>query len=361
MDVTSVRGTIERGWTEMSTAGLPELVALNDEIAALVRARLPLETGLGLLGREWPGRLGRIGRELGARMERGESLPVALSSLKPEVPRAYRAVVEAGLRSGRLAEALEGVAEQARRRLDLRRTIERAMGYPLLVLSLAYALGLASLAALVPRLREAATALDVTALPALDVLETFTDAMPYWAAIPPIAVVLVVVLWRWGGRRGGLGGFDPLEFVPHVGSILRRGHRAGFADWLGLLLEHGVDLPEALELAGGACGDGALDRAARAAAGRVSAGRSLDEAAKALPAWLGHALLVGDVSGDLPAALREAARHDRRRAEHRAELLREWLPGVMLQTIGGLSVLIYAAVLFLPWGRLLEGLARPAP
>lgn len=341
-------------------AGLPELVALNDEIAALARAGLPLEAGLGLIGREWPGRLGRLGRDLGARLERGESLPAALAALGPGAPAAYRAVVEAGLRSGRLPEALEGVAEQARRRLDLRRTLARALAYPLLVLGLAYGLGLVFLVALVPRLRDAAETLGVPEPRVLGVLEALAGSMPYWAAIPPLALVAAAWFWRRAGRRAGLVGRDPLEWVPYAGAILQRGRRAGFAGWLGLLLDHGVPLPEALRLAGAASGDHVLDRAAREAAARASAGAPLEAAARELPPWLGHALLVGGVSGDLPGALREAARHDRRRAAHRAELLSEWLPGVTLQVVGGLAVLLYAALLFVPWGSLLESLARPA-
>ena len=39
---------------------LDQLVALNDEIAALVRAGVPLDRGLRSLGEDLPGRLGRF-------------------------------------------------------------------------------------------------------------------------------------------------------------------------------------------------------------------------------------------------------------------------------------------------------------
>ena len=45
---------------------LDQLIALNDEIAALVRAGVPLDRGLRSLGEDLPGRLGRFARQLSA-------------------------------------------------------------------------------------------------------------------------------------------------------------------------------------------------------------------------------------------------------------------------------------------------------
>ena len=58
---------------------LDQLVALNDEIAALVRAGVPLDRGLRSLGEDLPGRLGRFARQLSERIARGESLTDALA------------------------------------------------------------------------------------------------------------------------------------------------------------------------------------------------------------------------------------------------------------------------------------------
>ena len=130
---------------------LDQLLALNDEIAALVRAGIPLERGLQVAGRDLRGRLGRLASALGQRLSRGESLSDALRGEERAVPPLYRAVVEAGARSGRLTVALEGLAEYVRGYSEARTAIGLALWYPLLVLALAYGLfvGLVSLA--VPR------------------------------------------------------------------------------------------------------------------------------------------------------------------------------------------------------------------
>src|SRR3954453_21823105 len=102
----------------METLSLDHLVALNDEIAALVRTGLPLERGLRLAGGGLPGRLRGTMTVLADGMSRGASLPAALEAERERLPRIYRAVVEAGLRSGRLSGALEGLAGFVRTYID---------------------------------------------------------------------------------------------------------------------------------------------------------------------------------------------------------------------------------------------------
>ena len=55
------------------------------------------------------------------------------------LPATYRAVVEAGLRSGRLSAALEDLAAYARNFAELRQAVGLALLYPMLVLLLAWA------------------------------------------------------------------------------------------------------------------------------------------------------------------------------------------------------------------------------
>ena len=75
---------------------IEQLLALNEEIRALVRAGVPLERGLSVAARELRGKLGKITRALGDRLARGESLSQALEGEKQSLPPLYRAVVEAG-------------------------------------------------------------------------------------------------------------------------------------------------------------------------------------------------------------------------------------------------------------------------
>ena len=99
--------------------GLDALVALNDEMAALVRAGVPLDQGLTQLARDLPGRMGAVAKRLGDRLAAGESLDRAVSHEEAALPPVWRAVVMAGVRSGQLAVALEGLSQTGRRIAEL--------------------------------------------------------------------------------------------------------------------------------------------------------------------------------------------------------------------------------------------------
>src|SRR5262245_37802471 len=134
---------------------LNDLIALSDEMAALAKSGVPLERGLLNLGQDIPGQLGRTTRRLAERLERGDSLSQALAAEEGSFPRVYRTVVQAGLKSGHLPIALEGLAVAARRLAELRRAVGLAIIYPLVVFLLAYGLFLFFIVNLAPEIQRA--------------------------------------------------------------------------------------------------------------------------------------------------------------------------------------------------------------
>ena len=119
---------------------LDDLVALNDEIAGLVRSGVPLEMGLAGLGGDLPGALGRIVQRISESSSQGRSLSDALADAGDQIPPVYCAVVTVGLRTGRLSGALESTAHTARNLREVRSAIAPAVLYPLLVVLLGYSL-----------------------------------------------------------------------------------------------------------------------------------------------------------------------------------------------------------------------------
>jgi general secretion pathway protein F len=344
--------------------GLDDLIAVNDEIAALVRAGVPLERGLLGLGRDVRGRLGALARRIGEEMRRGASLSEALERAGPDLPATYRAVVEAGLRAGRLPAALEDVAAYARAYVDLRRAIGQAFVRPLIVLMMAYALFLAFLLLLIPRIRVAFESLGISGSGIARALECAGQTAVYWGAIPPLLVALGVIVWIWLGRARGLDATRALGWAPWLRSVMADWRASNFAGWLALLLDHGVPLAESLELAGAASGDARLRDAAQAMAERARRGQTPHESFRdqsGLPPLVQWLLVTGERQGALASAVKHAAATYRRRAQERAETVRVVIPPLLLLGIGGGSALLYVLTLYLPWTSLLHNLSRPSP
>ncbi|MHB1036500.1 MAG: type II secretion system F family protein [Pirellulales bacterium] len=343
---------------------LAHLIALNDEIRSLVRAGVPLETGLASLGKDMPGTLGRITTVLAERMSGGESLPEILASQSGAFPPVYRAVVEAGWRSGRLSVALEGLASSSRRLAELRRVVGMATFYPLLVFMLAYGLFIFFLVQILPKFQAASQSLRLPAQEPLAWLAKLGATVDYWGAAIPLVVLAMACLWWY--RSGRAMVMHPryagtlLGWVPWMGRMFTCSRAATFAEVLALLVEHEVPLDEAVVLAAEAGGDTATQRAARAIAEGIRRGEGFDShfgRSAEFPPLLRWLIVSGQRQGVLLPALRHAAEIYWQRAMQQVDLARVLLPTVLTLVIGGTVTLIYALALFVPWTTMLKHLS----
>ncbi|MGH7202662.1 MAG: type II secretion system F family protein, partial [Planctomycetaceae bacterium] len=342
---------------------LEQLIALNNQIIALVRAGVPLELGLADFGEEEPTALGRISSALAARMSQGMSLSEALAAEGQWFPRLYRLVVEAGLKTGRLTVALEAISGFAWELVDLRRRIGVALLYPVIVFLMAYGLFLVFVVQMTRRLEETYRWLQLPLSEPIEFLIALEDTVEYWWWIPP-AVVAVLVGWWLAMRQASLVDFSgparPLRWIPGMRPIERNYRLANFADLLAMLVEHDVPLDEGLTLAAEATGDEAMQHAAHDLARQTRQGESRAFAPAAedgLPSFLRWLIARGKRQDSLAKSLRLAADMYRRRAVSRTEWLKVGFPLVAGLGIGGTAVLAYALALFLPLVEFLKDLA----
>jgi general secretion pathway protein F/type IV pilus assembly protein PilC len=94
--------------------------------------------------------------------------------------------------------------------------------------------------------------------------------------------------------------------IPLIGKIIQKATVSRFARVLGTLVFGGVQILDALELAGVAAGNRVFRRSAIEVRDAVREGRPIAEAmrdARAFPAVLTHMVAVGEETGDLPKML----------------------------------------------------------
>lgn len=359
------------------TLTLDDLIAFNDELAALARAGVPLGDGLAGLGNDLPTGLSRISRTLAERLDQGQSLADALTASGDQFPPLYRALVTAGIRSGRLPAALEQLGTSARRLAALRRLVLGALVYPVIVVLLTYGLFLFFIVRIAPVLSTSAPLAPHQVPPQLmRFLGGMKVHVQYWGPIVPTLLVVLLVAWWFRSRRAmvlqsGIAGRVLGTFAP-LRRLLNDAQAAGLAETLSLLVEHQTPLPEAVTLAAETTGDKALLEAARQLAAEIASGsgnrvdppRSQSRTAErqrsvtAIPPLLHWLIVTGAAQPNLAAALRQNAEMYRRRAIARADWLRWRLPVLLTLGIGGTATLIYALILFVPWFSLLKELSQ---
>jgi type II secretory pathway component PulF len=342
---------------------LDQLIALNDEISALVRAGVPLEAAFVDLGKDLPGRLGRIAAGLAERTSRGQPLAEALADRAARLPPVYRAVVEAGVKSGRLPAALDSLATTARRLAEARRHAAAAAVYPVVVLTLASGLLAVFCAVVAPRLAEMFDAFGVPGRGAMQLLADLGRSAAWWGWAVPLAVLVAGGVWLLRSRRAAIA--EPrlagrlLGWLPWTGRFLRYSRAAAFAEVLALLVENDVPLPEALRLAAEASGDRKLAAGAAELAESIRLGRqpaAAPDGLRQFPPLLRWQLASAADGALLLPALKHAAAAYRRRAEQQADLARVLLPVLTTVAVGGAATLALALALFLPYVTILKNL-----
>lgn len=345
---------------------LDDLLALNDEIAALVRAGVPLQSGLFDLGRDLPGRLGRLSTRLAERLEQGQTLDQAFDAHRADVPRLYRAIVMAGVRSGRLAVALEGLASAARRVAEMRQVAVAAMIYPMVIFVLTWLLLVGFVTFFAPSVEPSFRSFHPASAHWISSIARLGPSAVYWGPLgPAIALLTFAAWWRLSSRAVALDGERAgqwLGWIPGVRDLLRWCQAATFAEVLALLVEHEAPLAEGLRLAAAASGSPPLVADAEALAAAVERGEPPAQClahARRFPPLLGWLIATGQQAGPLVPALRHAAAAYRQRATRRADAIQTFLPVSLTLGIGGTTVLAYALLLFGPWFSLLKALGQP--
>ena len=266
---------------------LEDLIALNDEIRGLARAGVPLDRGLRAVATDLSGRLSKSANTLGEQLELGHSLEESLDHLG-EIPPAYRAVITAGLKSGRLPAALEGIATSSRQAAEMARVTAVAMIYPTIVLAVASGLFAFTITNTLPVVLETYHDFGFELTPVLKVQiqlsEWILKLLPWvW-----LAVIFLFVVWWIRSRSstaiytGGLG------WLPTMSRLIREGRLATFTEVLALLIEQQLPLTEAIALAADSTGDPRLRAAGKTFTDRLRSGevRTIPAGIPPLMGWL---------------------------------------------------------------------------
>jgi general secretion pathway protein F len=339
-------------------ATLDDLAALNREIAALVRAGLPLEEGLRQIADDMKGGAGRIAARLEQEVASGKSLDEAVAAQGAALPPTYRSVVAAGLQAGRLPAALEGFADAAARVSDLRRIAAQAAAYPLAVFILGWILLLAVASLALPRYEWLGIDERFWARP----LTSSSGAAWGWAAAVTAAALVLCGLWwlRTASSYAALDRWSWARWIPGAGRAIRLAGQASFAQMLALLLACRAPLGEALELAGEASGLSSLSRAAAALRHHLAAGRPLAAeltAMRALPPLVRTALLTSPSPEALQQSLSRAAESYRDRASAWTAQVAVVVPITATLAFGGVVAATYAYLMLQPYIATLQEIA----
>ncbi len=341
----------EDGSAASRTARLPrsELADAFAGLAALLEAGVPADRALAeaeeLSGR----RVSPLFAEARRRVREGTSLSAALDAAGGLPPMAI-GLLRAGEAHGRIAAATRRLAEELEREAELRARVRAALAYPVFLAVVGTASVGLIVGLVVPRFAGLLSDLGQTLPPATRALIAVSRAV----AAHGLLIAGVVAIGAILGARAAATGEGALALhrflldLPIIGPLRRRLASARACRALAGLLESGVPLLAALDLARGAAGDRAIAERLAQVREAVSQGERLGAALRRHDALAPAALRLatfGERSGRLAELVAQAARLEEAGADRALRALVGLLEPALIVGFGALVAFVAAALL----------------
>jgi len=333
------------------TARVPVRVVARayQQLGDLLKAGVPLLKALRLLGRgkSHPG-LAAIMNGIAERVAEGERLADALARHPEAFPTVQIAMVRAGERGGFLEEVLVRLGLFLERQADVRAKVIGNLIYPAVLLVVGFGIVVAALVFFVPKFKDYFAKMTLPL--STRILMVLSDLLVHaWPAVLGVGVALAVagfLAWRREPVRRAVSDF--LLRVPKLGPLLVAIAVARFARTLGTLLDNGIPILAALQIARDAAGLPALAAAIDRAADAVRAGEALAPplaASGLIEEDVVEMVGVGESANNLGKVLLGVADTLEARTERALGLLIRLMEPALLLFLAGLVLFIFLALI----------------
>ncbi len=240
------------GWRSWFIKGMSvkEKILFTNQFAVLLKAGVPMLQSLELLIDQFKGTTRSMLVAIKDDVKQGTSLADALKHYPKSFDQIYVQLVRAGEASGKLEFILERLVSYLERRESLRKRISGALTYPAMQLGLAVVVVGALLVFVVPSMAEQFTeGGQKLPLPTAILMALSNFVLGYWWLIAVVIFVIVAAYLYWSSTKKGAYTLDVIKLkIPVLSYFVRMNAIVQFCYTLGLLIESGVNLSEALDI-----------------------------------------------------------------------------------------------------------------
>jgi type II secretory pathway component PulF len=318
-------------------------------LARLLDAGVPLLEALDFLAVNGPRREAAETEEIGRELRAGRRFAQVLAEHR--APLMMQALVEVGEQNGDLAGSLFRSSEYCDVRARWRRERRQAMSYPLFVVALLAVLCLFLFTVVIPRFDALYSGMGLRTGTGTQMLFHLAKAGPMGIGVLS-AFGATAWLFRQRWQRGARKGWRMWRFaekrVPYLRKWVRVDRTHEWAATLGLLLDGGLPLVQALEVQSRLPLHPKNREICKRVQGRVLAGQPLGEAlaSEDLDRSLALTVRVAEMTGDLPRALLAAERDLAERRQRMMEGMLKLLEPLLLLGAGLLTGLVALLMLW---------------
>jgi len=229
---------------------LKDILFFTKQLSILLKAGIPLVQALDLLTEQTEGALQNIVVFLRDNIKEGKSLADGLSQYPKVFDKIYIQLVRAGEATGKLEIILDRLNDYLVRRAEIKKRIASAMRYPMIQLGVIILVVVVLLKQVVPAIAINFSSMKANLpLPTQMLFSLSHFVTEYYLFLLIFLIIIVGSFIAWKSTKSGAYAWDSLKLkIPIVSYFTKRGTIVQFSRTLGMLLEGGVNLAEALDI-----------------------------------------------------------------------------------------------------------------
>lgn len=316
------------------------VVYFTNQLAVMIDTGISLADALGhIAAQEQNPTLRRIIADLKATVEEGQPFSVALSKHPKVFDTTYRALVRAAEATGGMGVMLDRIARYMRQEVETRSKVRAALAYPAVMAVLAVAVTVFLLTYVLPKFVPLFSRKGVQLpLPTRVMMGISAALTDYWYLWAGGVAVLAGTLLYLRHIPEGRAAFDRFRLrLPVVGPLFLKVAVSRSIRTLGTVLQSGVPMLEALDLAGAVAANVYFERLWRKVADHVIQGGQVCEALgqdPLFPRTLTQMVAAGEQTGKLGHVLERASAYYEQEVETAVKATTSLIEPLMIVFMG---------------------------
>lgn len=239
-------------FTKLFAKGVPfkEKLMFTKQLAVLLRSSVPLLQALDLLDDQFDGTMNSILVSVKDGIKEGGSLAEGLRRYPTVFENTYVQLVRAGEASGKLEVILDRLVEYLESEQTMRKKITSALQGPLIQLGLILTIAFGLMIFVVPKLTRTFSTQGKELPLVTEIIMGIAEFIAAYYLVVGVAICLLVLgFLYWKATPNGAYQIDKIKLkMPIISFFAKMGAIVEFCSTLGMLLESGVRLSEALTI-----------------------------------------------------------------------------------------------------------------
>lgn len=337
--------------TLFGNVSVVEISEMTRQLAVLLKAHVPIVESLNaMIDQISKVRLKKILMAIRQTVKEGNGLAAGFELFPNQFNRIYINMVKAGESSGRLDVVLMRLADFYESQVKQKNKVVGALSYPMIIMVVAIGALILIFVKVIPTLTDMFKQMGATLPGSTQILISMSEftASYLWHILIGLLTILVFGE-RYLKTKNGREAKDRLLLrLPIVGQLIRSLCVARFARTLATLLESGVPMLNALEIAKNVVNHSVFENAIEHATTQVQEGRSLGVSlfqTQVFPPIVIHMIGVGEKTGELEPMLYNVSENYELQVDTSINALTNMLSPIMIVVMVGFVGFIMMAIL----------------